>query len=49
MGTMAISKFKATCPALMEKVKRTEKPVLVTRKGQPVPYLIMIVSLQQPG
>ncbi len=31
-----ISKFKATCLALLDKVKRTGKPVLVTRKGEPI-------------
>jgi antitoxin (DNA-binding transcriptional repressor) of toxin-antitoxin stability system len=36
MEQMAISKFKATCLAVLEKVKRTGEPVLVTRFGQPV-------------
>jgi len=31
-----ISKFKATCLALLDKVKRTGKPILVTRKGEPI-------------
>jgi len=33
---MAISKFKATCLAVMERVRRTGKPVRVTRFGKPV-------------
>ena len=33
---MAISKFKATCLAVMERVRRTGKPVRVTRFGRPV-------------
>lgn len=31
-----ISKFKATCLALLDKVKRTGKPILITRKGEPI-------------
>jgi len=31
-----VSKFKATCLALLDKVKRTGKPILVTRKGEPL-------------
>ena len=34
--TVPISKFKATCLALLDKVKRTGKPLLVTRKGEPI-------------
>ena len=30
---IAISKFKATCLAVLEKVRKTRKPVLVTRFG----------------
>ena len=33
---MAISKFKATCLAVLERVRKTGQPVLVTRFGQPV-------------
>ena len=34
--TVSISKFKASCLALMEKVRRTGEPILVTRRGEPV-------------
>jgi len=33
---MAISKFKATCLAVMQRVRRTGKPVRITRFGKPV-------------
>ena len=33
---MAISKFKATCLAVLERVRKTRKPVLVTRRGEPI-------------
>jgi prevent-host-death family protein len=36
METMPVSKFKATCLAVLQRVKRTGRPVLVTRFGQPV-------------
>ena len=34
--TMAISQFKATCLAVLERVRRTGQPILVTRRGTPV-------------
>jgi prevent-host-death family protein len=33
---ISISQFKATCLAVLDKVKRTGKPVLVTRRGVPI-------------
>lgn len=36
MREVAISKFKATCLAVLEDVRRTGAPVRVTRFGQPV-------------
>ena len=38
--TIAISKFKATCLAVLERVRKTQKPVLVTRFGAPVAEII---------
>jgi len=35
-----ISKFKATCLAILAKVKRTGKPVLVVRKGEPIAQIL---------
>jgi prevent-host-death family protein len=37
---IAISKFKATCLAVLERVRKTRKPVLVTRFGQPVAEVV---------
>jgi len=37
---MAISKFKATCLGVLERVRRTRKPVLVTRFGEPVAQVV---------
>lgn len=33
---MAISKFKATCLATLERVRRTGRPLRITRFGKPV-------------
>jgi len=46
MEEIAISKFKATCIAVLRKVRKTGKPVLVTRFGQPVAEIRPCVSLQ---
>lgn len=40
METMAISKFKATCLAVLERVRKTKKPVLITRFGKPVAEIV---------
>jgi antitoxin (DNA-binding transcriptional repressor) of toxin-antitoxin stability system len=38
--TIAISRFKATCLAVLERVHRTGRPVLVTRFGVPVAEVV---------
>ena len=40
METMAVSKFKATCLAVLERVRRTKRPVLITRFGKPVAEVV---------
>jgi prevent-host-death family protein len=40
MEEIAISKFKATCLAVMERVRKTRKPVRVTRFGKPVAEIV---------
>jgi prevent-host-death family protein len=40
METIAISKFKATCLAVLERVRLTGEPVLVTRFGEPVAEVV---------
>jgi prevent-host-death family protein len=37
---MAISEFKARCLAVIERVRRTGEPVLVTRRGIPVAQVV---------
>ncbi len=36
MQTIAVSKFKATCLAVLQRVKKTGRPVRITRFGKPV-------------
>lgn len=40
MEEIAISKFKATCLAVLERVRKTGKPILVTRFGEPIAEVI---------
>lgn len=40
METMNVSRFKATCLAVLQRVKRTGRPILITRFGEPVAELI---------
>ncbi len=40
MDQIPISKFKATCLAVLEKVKQTGQPILVTRFGHPVAQIV---------
>jgi prevent-host-death family protein len=35
-----ISKFKATCLAVLEEVRRSGRPVLVTRRGEPIAEIV---------
>jgi prevent-host-death family protein len=41
METMAISQFKARCLAVLERVRKTGKPVLVTRFGKPIARIVV--------
>lgn len=38
--TMSISKFKATCLAALERVRKTGRPLLVTKRGVPVAQVV---------
>jgi prevent-host-death family protein len=45
---IAISKFKATCLAVLERVRRTRQPVLVTRFGKPVAEVVPPRASKEP-
>lgn len=38
--SVSISEFKATCLAVLDKVRRTGQPILVTRRGEPIAQVI---------
>jgi prevent-host-death family protein len=42
MREIPISKFKATCLAVLDDVRRTRRPIRVTRFGQPVAEVVPI-------
>ena len=37
---VSISEFKARCLALLDRVKRTGRPLLVTRRGEPIAEVV---------
>ena len=37
---MAISQFKATCLAVLERVRKTGQPLLVTKRGEPIAQVL---------
>jgi prevent-host-death family protein len=48
MDEIAISKFKATCLAVLERVRRTGQPIRVTRFGKPVAEIVPAAEAQRP-
>jgi prevent-host-death family protein len=48
MQEIAISKFKATCLAVLDKVRKTGEPILITRFGQPVAEICPVGAIH-PG
>ena len=49
MQTIAISKFKARCLAILEEVRRTGEPVRVTRFGKPVAEIVPPTAAAEEG
>ncbi|MCX6638663.1 MAG: type II toxin-antitoxin system prevent-host-death family antitoxin [Acidobacteria bacterium] len=46
---IAISQFKATCLSVLERVRKTRKPVLVTRFGVPVAEVVPPSAPERPA
>lgn len=40
MESIPVSKFKATCLSVIQRVRRTGRPVVITRFGQPVAEVV---------
>ena len=48
MDSLPISKFKATCLAALERVRKTRRPLRVTRFGRPVADIVP-ASVEEAG
>jgi len=42
MDTLSASQFKATCLAVLEKVKREKRKFLITKRGKPIAELVPV-------
>lgn len=40
MDSLPISRFKATCLAALERVRKTGRPLLVTKRGVPIAQVV---------
>ncbi len=40
MESIAVAKFKATCLAVLEQVRRTGEPILITKRGEPLAEIV---------
>jgi prevent-host-death family protein len=49
MDEVAISEFKAKCMALLEQVRKTKKPIRVTRFGKPVAEVVPASPTTEPA
>jgi prevent-host-death family protein len=48
MDTLTVSKFKATCLAVVEEVAKTKQGVIITKRGKPVAELIPYAAKTEP-
>jgi len=49
MKEVAISEFKAKCLGILEEVRKTQKPIRVTRFGQPVAEVVPSTAEKSKG
>ena len=49
MEEVAISEFKAKCLALLEQVRKTKKPIRITRFGKPVAEVVPAGPVEKRG
>jgi prevent-host-death family protein len=48
MEEIPISKFKATCLAVLERVRATNEPIRVTRFGKPIADIMPAANVEKP-
>jgi len=48
MNEIPISKFKATCLAVLERVRTTNQPIRVTRFGKPIADIMPPANVEKP-
>jgi prevent-host-death family protein len=49
VDTIAVSKFKATCLERLERVRRTGRPLLITKRGVPIAQVLPPPSPEPPA
>lgn len=47
MKTVSISEFKAKCIELLKNVQKTKRPIVVTRRGEPIARVEPIVPAKK--
>ena len=47
METLSVSQFKMTCLAVLDKVNKQKKKVLITKRGKPIAEIIPVESRRQ--
>jgi prevent-host-death family protein len=48
MDSLSVSKFKATCLAVVEEVAKSKERVIITKRGKPVAELIPYEAEAEP-
>jgi prevent-host-death family protein len=48
VDTLTVSKFKATCLAVVEEVAKTKQGVIITKRGKPIAELIPYDAETEP-
>ena len=49
MESLAVSKFKATCLAVVEQVAKSKKRVVITKRGKPIAEVIPYEGETEPA
>ncbi len=42
METLSVSKFKATCLAVLEEVSKKKKKIIITKRGKPIAEIVPV-------